>query len=99
MLTVYRNAAQIRDRTLFRAWMFKVSRNALCRHYGKHSREVETVDLADVADRFVAASNTPAVTPAFEFQHWMTFLNSREREVMTLRFIEQWEYHEIAAAQ
>jgi DNA-directed RNA polymerase specialized sigma24 family protein len=29
----------------------------------------------------------------------MTFLDSREREVMTLRFIEQWEYHEIAAAQ
>jgi DNA-directed RNA polymerase specialized sigma24 family protein len=31
--------------------------------------------------------------------HWMAFLDSREREVMTLRFIEQWEYHEIAAAQ
>jgi DNA-directed RNA polymerase specialized sigma24 family protein len=29
----------------------------------------------------------------------MTFLNSHEREVMTLRFIEQWEYNEIAAAQ
>ena len=28
----------------------------------------------------------------------MAFLDSREREVMTLRFIEQWEYHEIAAA-
>jgi|SRR5271155_3180744 RNA polymerase sigma factor (sigma-70 family) len=99
MLTIYRKAAQIRDRTLFRAWMFKVARNALCRHYGKQSREVETVDLADVADRLVAASNTPAVTPAFEFHHWMTFLNSREREAMKLRFIEQWEYHEIAAAQ
>jgi RNA polymerase sigma factor (sigma-70 family) len=30
---------------------------------------------------------------------WMAFLDSREREVMRLRFIEQWEYHEIAAAQ
>jgi len=99
MLTIYRKAAQIRDRTLFRAWMFKVARNALCRHYGKQSRELETVDLTDVADRLVAASNTPAVTPAFEFHHWMTFLNSREREVMKLRFIEQWEYHEIAAAR
>ena len=27
----------------------------------------------------------------------MAFLDSREREVMKLRFIEQWEYHEIAA--
>jgi len=29
----------------------------------------------------------------------MGFLNPREREVMMLRFIEQWEYHEIAAAK
>jgi RNA polymerase sigma-70 factor (ECF subfamily) len=99
MLTVYRKATQIRDRTLFRAWMFKVARNVLCRHYGKQSREVDTVDLADVPDRLVAASQKPAATPAFEFMHWMAFLDSREREVMTLRFIEQWEYHEIAAAQ
>jgi RNA polymerase sigma-70 factor (ECF subfamily) len=99
MLTVYRKASQIRDRTLFRAWLFKIARNALCRHYGKQSREVDTIDLADVADRSAAASHKPAATPAFEFMHWMAFLDSREREVMTLRFVEQWEYHEIAAAQ
>ena len=99
MLIVYRKAAQVRDRTLFRAWLFKVGRNALCRHYGKQTREVETVDLADTADRMVAASHKPAGTPAFEFMDWMALLDSREREVMTLRFIEEWEYHEIAAAQ
>jgi RNA polymerase sigma-70 factor (ECF subfamily) len=98
MFTVYRKASQIRDRTLFRAWLFKIARNALCRHYGKQSREVDTVDLADVADRSVAASHKPAATPAFEFMHWMALLDSREREVMRLRFVEQWEYHEIAAA-
>src|SRR5579863_4899155 len=54
MLTVYRKAAQIRDRTLFRAWLFKVARNALCRHYGKQSREVDTIDLAEVTDRLTA---------------------------------------------
>ena len=99
MLIVYRKAAQIRDRTLFRAWLFKIARNTLCRHYGKQTREVETIDLADATDRLVAASHKPAATPAFEFHHWMAFLDSREREVMKLRFIEQWEYHEIAAAQ
>jgi RNA polymerase sigma-70 factor (ECF subfamily) len=99
MLTVYRKAEQIRDRTLFRPWLFKIARNALCRHYGKQTREVETVDLAEIADRSVATSHKPAGTPAFEFHHWMAFLDSRERETMKLRFIEQWEYHEIAAAQ
>ena len=99
MLTVYCKAAQIRDRTLFRAWLFKIARNALCRHYGKQTREVETVDMADIPDRLVAASHKAAGTPAFEFLHWMAFLDSQESEAMKLRFIEQWEYHEIAAAQ
>ena len=29
----------------------------------------------------------------------MALLDSRERELMTLRYVEDWEYHEIAAAQ
>ena len=99
MFTVYRKAEQIRDRSLFRAWMFKIARNTLSRHFGKQAREVDTVDLADVPERLVAAGNKGAGTPAFEFHHWMAFLDSREREALTLRFIEQWEYHEIAAAQ
>ncbi|HVP00250.1 MAG TPA: sigma-70 family RNA polymerase sigma factor [Bryobacteraceae bacterium] len=98
MLTAYRKASQIRDRSLFRAWLFKIARNTLCRYYGKQTREVETVDLEEITDRSVGATRTPAATPAFEFFHWMAFLDSRERQVMTLRFIEQWEYHEIAAA-
>jgi RNA polymerase sigma-70 factor (ECF subfamily) len=99
MLTVYRKAAQVRDRSLFRAWLFKIARNALCRQYGKQSREVETVDLANVAGSLVASSNKPAGTAAFEFHDWMAFLESREREAVTLRFVEEWEYHEIAAAK
>src|SRR6202142_1175988 len=46
MLTVYRKATQIRNRRLFRAWLFKIARNILCRHYGKQSREEDTVPLA-----------------------------------------------------
>jgi RNA polymerase sigma-70 factor (ECF subfamily) len=99
MLTVYRKAEQLRDRSLFRAWLFKIARHALSRQYGKQSREVETVDLENVAGRLVASSNKPAGTPAFEFHDWMAFLESREREALTLRFVEDWEYHEIAAAK
>lgn len=96
MLTVYRKASQIRDRKLFRGWLFRVARNALCRHFRK---PLETVTLEDVPDRLVSVEITRAGTPGFEFLHWMAFLDSREREVMKLRFLEQWEYHEIARAQ
>jgi RNA polymerase sigma-70 factor (ECF subfamily) len=98
MLTVYRKARQIRDRTLFRAWLFRIAHNVLCRHYGKQAREVETVYVEDSVDR-LAGVCAEAGPPAFEFMNWMGFLNPREREVMTLRFVEQWEYHEIAAAK
>jgi RNA polymerase sigma-70 factor (ECF subfamily) len=97
MLTVHLKASQLRERKLFRAWLFKIARNALSHYYRKQAAEVQTVDLADVADR-LAVSHMPAATPAFEFRRWTAFLNSNEQEVMRLRFIEQWEYHEIAAA-
>jgi len=99
MLTVYRKSEQIRDRALFRAWLFKIARNALGRHYGKHTREVKTVDLNAIADHIVAARHTAAGPPTFEFRNWMTLLESHEREVMTLRFLEEWEYQEIAEAR
>jgi RNA polymerase sigma-70 factor, ECF subfamily len=99
MLTVYSKASQIRDRTLFRGWLFKIAHNALCRHYAKLTRDVETVNLADVEHWLATTNDKPLGTPAFEFREWMTFLDAREREAMMLRFVEQWEYHEIAAAQ
>ena len=95
MLTVYRKAAQLRNRTRFRAWLFTIARHALYRHHGKHSAEVVTIELQDIVD-----TRTKLVgSSAFEFHHWMTFLESNEREALTLRFVEEWEYHEIAAAK
>ena len=95
MLTVYRKSRQIRDRTRFRSWLFTIARHALCRHCKKQWPEADGIDLESVID----ANPKPAGPPAFEFHHWMSFLESCEREVLTLRFVEDWEYHEIAAAK
>jgi len=95
MLAVYRKSAQIRDRTRFRAWLFTIGRHALYRHSGKQSPKVDTVDLESVID----TNTQPAGRPAFEFHHWMSILESHEREALTMRFVEGWEYHEIAAAK
>lgn len=97
MLIVYRRADQLRDRALFRPWLFKVARTTLYRYYKRQSREVETLKLENVADHLAASTKTNGATPAFEFLHWISVLDSREREALTLRFVEQWEYHEIAA--
>ena len=98
MLTVYRKAEQLRDHRLFRPWLFKVARSAECRLLAQRMRQVPTVDLADMTELLPAPNHNP-FAPTSEFRDWMKFLDTQERETMTLRFVEEWEYHEIAAAQ
>jgi RNA polymerase sigma-70 factor (ECF subfamily) len=89
MLTVYRKAGQVRDHKLFRAWLFKVARNAACRHFSERARQVPTLDLAGMSD-FLAAPRHSPCGPASEFKDWMKFLDPEEQEAMTLRFVEEW---------
>ena len=98
MLTVYRSARQVRDHNLFRAWLFKVARNAASRHFARRMRQVPTLDMAELGESLPAPRHSP-FAPASEFRDWMKFLGPHEREAMTLRFVEEREYHEIAAAQ
>jgi len=95
MLIVYRKAAQLHDRTRFRAWLFTIARHALYQHHRKQSSEAVTIDLKNVVD----TRTKPVGSSAFEFHRWMTFLEPHEREALTLRFIEEWKYHEIAAVK
>jgi len=99
MMTVYQRAGQLRDRSLFRAWLFKIARNAACRYFAKRTREVPTVDLAEVGDPSAAPPASLPAPSSFEFRDWMAFLEPHERVVMRLRFVEEWEYHEIAATK
>jgi RNA polymerase sigma-70 factor (ECF subfamily) len=98
MLTAYRKAGQVRDHRLFRAWLFKVARNAAFRHFEHSMRQVPTVDMDDLGESIAAPGHYPT-EPGSEFVDWMKFLDPPEREAMTLRFVEDWEYHEIAAAK
>src|ERR1700729_3154655 len=95
MLSVYRKASQLRDRRRFRGWLFAIARHALDRHRRKHIPEMVAIDLQNVVDMRA----NPMETSAFEFHRWMPFLESNEREMLILRFVEEWQYHEIAAVK
>jgi RNA polymerase sigma factor (sigma-70 family) len=99
MITVYSKVGQVRDHALFRAWAFRIARNTLSRHYTRRIRQVETVDLSELPESVAAVTPANGGAPAFEFNQWIAFLDCREKEALALRFIEEWEYHEIAAAQ
>jgi RNA polymerase sigma-70 factor (ECF subfamily) len=98
MLTAFRKASQVRDHKLFRAWLFRVARNTACRLFAQRSREVPTVDLEHTTDSLPAPPQS-CFHPTSEFNDWMKFLDPVEQETMKLRFVEQWEYHEIAASK
>ena len=101
MINVYHKAGQLRDRTLFRGWLLRIALNVMSGHYSnKKAHRVKTVDLASVTNRLTTHDRHKfSGTPGFEFLLWMGFLDSHESDVMKLRFVEQWEYHEIATAQ
>src|SRR5260370_32937607 len=51
ILTIYRKAAQVRDRRLLRAWLFRIARNAACRHVLRLTRAASAVALDKLRDR------------------------------------------------
>lgn len=99
MLKVYLKIPQLRDPKAFRAWLFTMAGNALSDHYGKQTREIQTVALEDFDQKLMHSAPGFAAIPAFEFLHWMALLDPGDSEIMKLRFLENWEYHEIAAAK
>ena len=70
---------------------------SLCGQYGRKSREGTLVELDRAIDDVSASARSPVGTPAFEFLRWISFLKPDEQEILRLKFIEDWEYHEIAA--
>ena len=99
MLTVYQKCGQVRDRKLFRAWVFKIAHNALYQHCEKRARAAGSVNIEEMENRLSAASRHGDGLPSFEFRRWISVLSAQEQDVMTLRFVEEWEYHEIATAR
>jgi RNA polymerase sigma-70 factor (ECF subfamily) len=97
LFTIYRQARHIRERQLFDAWMFKVARNALLQRMRKNSRQISTVSLEDLSpavDRVVIDGSPFA---RLELAGLLASLSPRDREIVTLRFIDGLQYEAIAA--
>jgi RNA polymerase sigma factor (sigma-70 family) len=93
MLAVYRQAAALRDRRYFRAWVYQIAHNTLRHFWRKKSREVETVDIVLAADA-VDRSGNPL--DASILRQSLSTISEDDREMFYLRWVDGLEHHEIA---
>lgn len=94
MITVFRHASELREKELFRPWLYRIAKNELLQHLRRKGRQVETVHLEMALEDAGGAGSDPLL-PA-QFAEWMQYLEPDERRIIMLRFIDGLEYHEIA---
>jgi RNA polymerase sigma-70 factor (ECF subfamily) len=94
LLAVYRSASRLRDKDQFWPWFYRIAANVLHRQARDVSRRVTTV----ACNRETAELSGPEDDPllAFQFAEWMAWLSPEDQQIMTLRYVEGLEYHEIA---
>jgi RNA polymerase sigma-70 factor (ECF subfamily) len=95
MLAVYLHAGKLRQEELFLRWTYRIARNAIRRHVRDSSRRITTVESDRDAESICDRDADPVLHR--QFVEWMEWLNSDEREIMMLRYVDDLEHHEIAA--
>lgn len=99
LMTIYAKAGLLRNKENFFGWLFKIAANRHLQYLRSRKNSIQSVnlnsrDIVDVTQR----DEQRFFESRCDFQYWMTLLEPSEREVMMLRYIEELEYQEIAAA-
>ena len=91
MLTLFRKLDGLRDRELFRPWLFRIAKNELLQYLRKQGRRLETLDLTE---ELGGADWNPFAGLALG--EWLACLPAADRELLLLRYVDGFAYHEIA---
>lgn len=96
LFTVYRHAAAVRERDLFRPWLIKVARNVLLQHLRRSGSRLAAVSL----DHLERTPEGGTANPEFRLllSQVLATLSADEQQIVLLRFVEELDYREIAAA-
>jgi RNA polymerase sigma-70 factor (ECF subfamily) len=96
MLKVHEQSAALRQKEAFRAWLFRIVRNEWLQQLRRSVRSIPTVRL-NLDEHENRAEDRDPLAGA-RFLEWMQVLEPDEREIMTFRYVDGLEYHEIAEA-
>jgi RNA polymerase sigma-70 factor (ECF subfamily) len=95
LVAVYRKGSGLRDRGLFRPWLFKIAQNTMRQHWRRTQNDPNLKSLEEVAVR--DRSSAGHLTQNDGFLEMIRVLSEDERQVMTLRYIDDLSYEEIAS--
>lgn len=96
LYTVYCKVWSIRELNLFWSWLFQVARNAQLQQIRRSNRQLPINSLDPLEEANLPAKISAPGKSGEEFVSWMELLEPGERDVMVLRYVEDFEYHEIA---
>lgn len=98
LLIVYRKAAELRQPELFYGWLFQIARHEMAR-YWRRKTKLELVSFELLSAELTARLTTELpLAEQSRLANWLAQLEPVEREIVSLRFIDELSYDEIALA-
>lgn len=99
LFIVYQKAGDVREKELFQGWLFKVAKNELLRHWRRQRSRNEIAWFEPLSDELTERLTTEMeIARNSDFAEWLRYLEPSEREIVILRFVEELNYEELAAA-
>ncbi|MBO0721009.1 MAG: RNA polymerase sigma factor [Blastocatellia bacterium] len=99
MFIAYQRGGDVREKGLFIGWLFKIAKNEMLRHW-RHQRSRSEIAEFEPLSEYLAEMLTTEMETAHnsDFADWMSYLEPAEREIVILRFVEEFSYEELATA-
>ena len=94
-LGVFRALPRLNDAAAFRAWLFRIARDRVCREFRRARIEFHPIEEPQVENIPADAESDEAVDREAVRQQ-IELLSPEHREALVLRFIEDMSYDEIA---
>jgi RNA polymerase sigma-70 factor (ECF subfamily) len=94
-LSVYRALPKLNDVAAFRAWLFRIARDRVCREFRRARVDLHSLHELQVEEIAIDLEKDDAVD-AEAVRLKLDGLSAEHREALVLRFIEDMSYEEIA---
>lgn len=95
-LKVYRKANELRDADRFCAWMYAIARNVLISHWRHQKTRIVETELEPLGPGMVGLVSETEGIPKLRLMEWLEGLETGERDLVILRFVDGLSYKELA---